>query len=189
MSSSQNMKEAFTQAYMNTNRDILSNNSFKQQGSTAVSVLLSQRGNSRTLDVANAGDANAILCRGKEAIMLSVEHKATNESEASRIQKLGGWVVNGKVAGVLAVTRAFGDSELKNLITAEPHYQSVNLGPQDSHLILACDGVWDVMTPQDAADFLFQNKDKSSLELSSMLVQEALKKGSKDNISVMIVVL
>jgi serine/threonine protein phosphatase PrpC len=189
MPNSHTMKDAFMDTYKIINEGIQTTSSFNKQGCTSVSVFLSKQGQSRLLDVANAGDANAILCRAKEALILTKEHKGSSQAEAMRIQQRGGWVVNGKVAGVLSVTRAFGDVELKDFIDAEPHTTSVVLGPHDTHLIVACDGLWDVMTPQEAVDMIQNNKNSSAEDLSNMLVQEALKKGTRDNISVMIVVL
>jgi serine/threonine protein phosphatase PrpC len=82
-----------------------------QCGATAVVVLII--GNK--LVCANVGDARAVLCRNGKAIDLSVDHKASRSDEQERIKKQGGYIVFGRVLGRLAVTRAFGDFDCKNI--------------------------------------------------------------------------
>lgn len=64
---------------------------------------------------ANVGDARAVLCRGGKAIDLSIDHKASREDEQERIKKQGGYIVFERVLGRLAITRAFGDFDCKNI--------------------------------------------------------------------------
>lgn len=63
---------------------------------------------------------------------------------------------NKRVNGVLAVSRALGDGSLHPLVSAEPYIAVTSLAPSalPELLVLACDGVWDVMADQDAADLL-----------------------------------
>lgn len=79
--------------------------------------------------------------RNGKALRLTKDHKATDEEEADRIKESGGWVVVGKVAGFLAITRSFGDVEVKQWIIPEPHTTEVQLKKTDTFLIVACDGV------------------------------------------------
>lgn len=64
---------------------------------------------------ANVGDARAILCRNGKAIDLSVDHKAKRPDEQKRITNQGGYIVYGRVLGRLAISRAFGDFDCKNI--------------------------------------------------------------------------
>lgn len=82
-----------------------------QCGATAVVVIII--GNK--LVCANVGDARAVLCRNGKAIDLSLDHKASRADEQERIKKQGGYIVFGRVLGRLAVTRAFGDFDCKNI--------------------------------------------------------------------------
>ncbi|CAN0918525.1 Probable protein phosphatase 2C 6 [Linum grandiflorum] len=76
-------------------------------GSTAVVAIIC----SSHIIVANCGDSRAVLCRGKEPIALSVDHKPNREDEYARIEAAGGKVIqwNGhRVFGVLAMSRSIG---------------------------------------------------------------------------------
>ena len=111
------MTEALHKAYLKTDEQIVSKH-LPKAGSTAVSAVIYDReegeNKERMLCVANIGDTNAVLKRGTEAKVLTVEHNADkNSKEVQRVQEMGAFVVNGKVAGVLSVTRAFGDLDLK----------------------------------------------------------------------------
>lgn len=101
----------------------------------------------RVLYTANVGDARIVLCRNGKALRLSYDHKGMDENEGRRISKAGGLILNNRVNGVLAVTRALGDSYLKDLVTGHPYTTETVIQPdQDEFLILACDGV-SVQTP------------------------------------------
>jgi protein phosphatase PTC1 len=96
----------------------------------------------RVLYTANVGDARIVLCWNGKALRLSYDHKGNDENEGKRISKAGGLILNNRVNGVLAVTRALGDSYLKDLVTGHPYTTETVIQPdQDEFLILACDGV------------------------------------------------
>lgn len=97
---------------------------------------------SRILYTANVGDARIILCRNGKALRLSYDHKGSDEHEGRRITSAGGLVLNNRVNGVLAVTRALGDSYMKDLVTGHPYTTETVVQPdEDEFIILACDGV------------------------------------------------
>lgn len=96
----------------------------------------------RVLYTANVGDARAVLCRSGKALRLSYDHKGSDENEGKRIANAGGLVLNNRVNGVLAVTRALGDAYLKDLVTGHPYTTETVIQPEgDEFVILACDGV------------------------------------------------
>jgi protein phosphatase PTC1 len=95
----------------------------------------------RVLYVANAGDARGVLCRGGRALRLTYDHKGTDKQEAKRIMDSGGFVMSGRVNGVLAVTRSLGDSSMKDFVVGAPYTTETELVDDDEFLILACDGV------------------------------------------------
>ena len=96
----------------------------------------------RILYTANVGDARIILCRNGKALRLTYDHKGSDENEGKRITNAGGLILNNRVNGVLAVTRALGDAYLKELVTGHPYTtETVILPESDEFLIIACDGV------------------------------------------------
>jgi protein phosphatase PTC1 len=96
----------------------------------------------RVLYTANVGDARIILCRGGKALRLSYDHKGSDENEGKRIANAGGLILNNRVNGVLAVTRALGDTYMKDLVTGHPYTTETVIQPDsDEFIILACDGV------------------------------------------------
>jgi protein phosphatase PTC1 len=96
----------------------------------------------RVLYTANVGDARIILCRNGKALRLSYDHKGSDEHEGKRIANAGGLILNNRVNGVLAVTRALGDTYMKDLVTGHPYTTETVIQPDsDEFIIIACDGV------------------------------------------------
>ncbi|KOS21032.1 Protein phosphatase 2C -like protein 1 [Escovopsis weberi] len=140
----------------------------------------------RVLYTANVGDARIILCRGGKALRLSYDHKGSDENEGKRITGAGGLILNNRVNGVLAVTRALGDTYMKHLVTGHPYTTETVLQPEmDEFIIIACDGLWDVCTDQEAVDLV--RDVHNPVAASKLLVDHALNRFSTDNLSCMIV--
>ncbi|KAL1998349.1 hypothetical protein VTN02DRAFT_6356 [Thermoascus thermophilus] len=140
----------------------------------------------RVLYTANVGDARIILCRNGKALRLSYDHKGSDENEGKRIANAGGLILNNRVNGVLAVTRALGDAYLKDLVTGHPYTTETVIQPDvDEFLILACDGLWDVCSDQEAVDLIRHIPDAQ--EASKVLVDHALARFSTDNLSCMVI--
>ncbi|RWS30976.1 Protein phosphatase 1B-like protein [Leptotrombidium deliense] len=168
-----------------------------KSGSTAVCALISPN----HFFFANCGDSRAVLSRGGKAFFSTLDHKPINPQEKERIQRAGGSVMIQRVNGSLAVSRALGDYEYKQVEGRGPCEQLVSPEPEitvqqrecetDEFLVLACDGVWDVMSNDDLCDFIrYQLTLQSDLEtICSSIIDTCLHKGSKDNMSVVLVVL
>uniref|UniRef100_A0A6N2KBS3 protein-serine/threonine phosphatase n=1 Tax=Salix viminalis TaxID=40686 RepID=A0A6N2KBS3_SALVM len=173
-------------------------------GSTAVVAVLSPE----HIIVANCGDSRAALSRGGRAIPLSVDHKPDRSDELARIEAAGGRVIflNGaRVEGILAMSRAIGDKYLKPVVIAEPEITFTQREPEDECLILASDGLWDVMSSDlacqvareclRAANAGPQIEDEGAAALypsrsmlaAALLTRLALGRRSADNISVIVV--
>lgn len=162
---------------------------FRNQGCTAAVALLRwekrQEERRRVLYTANAGDARVVLCRNGTAQRLSYDHKGSDHAEMTRIQTAGGTILNNRVNGVLAVTRALGDAYMKDLVTGHPYTTETIITPQDEFIVLACDGLWDVCTDQEAVELVRGIDDPEAA--SKRLVEHALKEYSTDNLTVMVV--
>lgn len=153
-------------------------------GSTAsTAILVGDR-----LLVANVGDSRAVICIAGRAIALSIDHKPNRSDERQRIEKAGGvvmWSGTWRVGGVLAVSRAFGDRLLKKYVVAEPEIQEEPITSDVEFLVIASDGLWDVVSNQDAVTMVQNIPDPA--EAAKTLTEEAYKKGSADNITCVVI--
>eukprot|EP01041_Mallomonas_annulata_P011664 gene11664-24434_t len=127
----------------------------------------------------NAGDSRCVLGTNNQTKNMSEDHKPYDEGERRRIEAAGGTVQWKRVDGDLAVSRALGDFQYKTRPDLPAREQKVTCWPditihertsQDDVLILACDGVWDVMTSAEAVG----------------VVREVFLSGSRDNISAVV---
>jgi len=190
MSKADSIPNAITSAYMITDTQVTAMAKEKEDRSGCTSASAIIRINSdgeRWLYTANAGDARIVLRHKGEGIRLTFDHKATDPGEMQRVTEGGGLVTMGRVASMLAIARAFGDYELKEWVIAAPYVQQVKLTDEDTHLIVACDGLWDVLTDQGAVDLIKDQLDMA--KASEILVKRAIEKGSRDNVSVLAIAL
>ncbi|KAL1552890.1 protein-serine/threonine phosphatase [Salvia divinorum] len=169
-------------------------------GSTAVVAVVTPY----SIVVANCGDSRAVLCRNGKAIPLSTDHKPDRPDEMNRIQTAGGRVIfweGARVLGVLAMSRAIGDNYLKPYVSCEPEVTITERGEGDECLILASDGLWDVVSNKTAcgvARMCLKGKakatdvgggatDKACEDASMLLTKLALARRSADNVSVLVI--
>ncbi|GAB5591732.1 mgpp2cl-1 [Umbelopsis nana] len=159
----------------------------QHSGCTAVVAYVEAKKQSskRILYTANVGDARAVLCRNGQAVRLSYDHKGSDANEAKRIIDLGGFMMNNRVNGVLAVTRSLGDHTMKEFVVGNPYTTETELTEDDSFIILACDGLWDVCNDNDAVDLIKEVLDPQ--EASQKLLDHALANFSTDNLTIMVI--
>jgi len=138
----------------------------------------------RVLYTANVGDARAVLCRGGKAVRLTYDHKGSDKQEAKRIMDAGGFVMNNRVNGVLAVTRSLGDSSMKEFVVGSPFTTETELGEDDEFLVIACDGLWDVAEDQKVVDLVRQ---MDAQEAAKYLLKYALEHFTTDNVTVLVI--
>lgn len=139
---------------------------------------------SNMLTVANVGDSRCVLCHGGKAIRLTADHKPDDENEKNYIQSKGGIVKDGRIGGMLGVSRALGDGFLGDCVNSSPHIKQVKLTDEDSFIVLACDGVFDVIGDQEAVDMIAPEIDP--LAAAKLLRDRAFELESTDNISVIV---
>ncbi|XP_042012612.1 probable protein phosphatase 2C 10 isoform X1 [Salvia splendens] len=173
-------------AYERTDEAILSHNpELGRGGSTAVTAILID---GRHLWVANVGDSRGVLSRRGQAIQMTIDHEPN--TERGSIENRGGFVSNmpgdvARVNGQLAVSRAFGDKNLKTHLRSDPDVTNAEIDSDTDILILASDGIWKVISNQEAVDIVKRIKDPQ--KAAKQLVNEALHKESKDDISCIVV--
>nr|XP_016502930.1 PREDICTED: probable protein phosphatase 2C 49 [Nicotiana tabacum] len=160
-------------------------------GTTAITALVL----GRHLVVANAGDCRAVLCRKGVAVQLSQDHRPTSLVERQRVENLGGIIEYGFLNGDLAVTRALGDWYMKlpfgsaSPLTAEPEVKQMLLTEDDEFMIIGCDGIWDVMSNQEAVNVVRRELrlHNDPQESAKELVNHALCRDVDDNLTAIVV--
>jgi protein phosphatase 2C family protein 2/3 len=169
-------------------------------GSTALVAILTSNGARRSLRLAQLGDCQAVLCSpmtGAEA--LCPQHRVDNAMEYERLTAAGVRLEDGRVLGnerALAVTRAIGDLDLKRAnaagVLCMPECHSQDLSPADTLLILGCDGLWDVLNEDEAAEIAKKagggrNGTSDLPATARALVTAALDRKTGDNVSVLVI--
>lgn len=146
----------------------------------------------------NCGDSRSILVRGGQVHHSTIDHKPADKQEIDRIYYAGGFIDMGRVCGNLAVSRALGDFFYKDRADLADHEQKISAAPdvspikrheEDEFLLIACDGIWDVMTNEDAAAFVHDQLKAgvAHAQIAERMLDHCLVKGSKDNMSVILV--
>ncbi|CAL5384971.1 unnamed protein product [Camellia sinensis] len=162
-------------------------------GTTALTALVL----GRHLVVANAGDCRAVICRKGIAMPITQDHRTSYLPERRRVEELGGTIKFGYPNGELAVTRALGDWYMKSPfgsvslspLTAEPDVHQIVLTEDDEFLIMASDGIWDVLSNQEAVDIVCHGlmQHHHPKQCASEVVDQALGLRSKDNLTAIVV--
>lgn len=166
---------------------------FEYEGATATVCLVWRAGHQRFVQSANVGDSTAFLSYGNETLFLSKDHRATDPEEIQRIKNDGITLTEGQTRiNGLMVSRALGDHFIKHLncgLSGEPYVSPpISITPFHSHLIVASDGLWDVISGNRAMEIV--KVQQTEEKMSNSLLQCAI--GSikaKDNISIIVVTL
>lgn len=205
-----------------------------EQGSTVAAAVMveGEEAESKMIVTANIGDSRVVLSRLGAAVDLTKDHKPNSDQEIKRIRELGGSVrwhgffnADGspmlgtgvyRVNGNLAVSRAVGDKSEKPYISAVPELRAIKVQPEnDQFIIVATDGLWDVMTSEEAVRYVHQimsgalgewrqasdtfsggfasdrlmiraNMEGRKRKVSRYLAEEAMRRGTHDNISIIV---
>ena len=181
---------------------ILRNKSYNI-GSTSISLIFYRHNNKIYYYVINVGDCRAILCNNEGIpLQLSKDHKPHMFDEKNRIEKLNGKIYydgyDWRISD-LSVSRAFGDIDAFPYVTHKPEIFKYKLKKNDKFFILACDGLWDVISNQDACNFVLQKLNETSKistingnsknNIAQALAEYAIKNGSTDNVSIILIFL
>jgi len=188
-------------------------------GCTATTALV----RSDRIIVANVGDSRAVLCRSGNAIDLSTEHRVYGRgpavaSETARVNAAGGWIDDGRVCGIIAVSRAFGDADFKgaglhrmltkgvedglwdhafassksftaDAVISEPDVLEMATQSGDEFLVVATDGLWDVISSQEVCTLVRNDlkKGRHPKDVAQRLATVALRRYTADNVAVVVV--
>uniref|UniRef100_A0A7E4W0M6 PPM-type phosphatase domain-containing protein n=1 Tax=Panagrellus redivivus TaxID=6233 RepID=A0A7E4W0M6_PANRE len=167
----------------------------ERSGTTAICAIMT----SDNIFVANLGDSRGVISRTDNDIFATEDHKPYLEKERERILKAGGSVMIQRVNGSLAVSRALGDYEYKSvpglcpteqLVSPEPDVYVLNRNKEtDEFLILACDGIYDVLENDKLCE-LVRSRLQATEDLkqaTNQVLDVCLSMGSRDNMTMILV--
>lgn len=184
------MKEAFKNAESKLK---LSGIDYSNSGTCCISIFIIEN----KVTIANLGDSRAVLCRinakkEKLAIELSYDHKPTRKDEKKRIKSKNGKIerlnYNGELVGPyrvwaddegpgIAMTRTLGDFQAKKIgLISVPEIQHIELKRGDQFIVIASDGLWDVMSSAEVVGFVLYHQDvwvEGENVIAEKLVSEA----------------
>ena len=134
--------------------------------------------------IANVGDSRVILIENNIAKRCTVDHRSSDPEEKKGVIERGGTVQNDRVNGTLMLSRSIGDGTLGNAVSTEAHFEKAKR-KDGMKMIIACDGVWDVMSDQKAADILLSCN--RIPEAAKAIKDESIRLDTKDNVSCIVV--
>ena len=189
--------------YKSLNEDLVKNHNRQANlcGSTCLVAIEYKYNGKRFIDILNTGDSRCVMC-GEDNIaqVKTIDHKPNTPDERLRIQELGGeiyydgydWRIKD-----LSVSRAFGDLDASPFVVNKPDVYRFKVKRDDKFLVLACDGLWDVLSNQEVVDLVLNNyydiktgnKLNVKKNIAKILAETAIQKGSSDNVTVLVVFL
>jgi serine/threonine protein phosphatase PrpC len=141
--------------------------------------------NAAATSTAIGGGGGGSKCRRVHVVRVTRDHKPDDAEETARVTRAGGFVARGRVCAVLAVSRALGDRFLVPYLSSTADYFSVENWRRHSVLILACDGVWDVLSDTEVVAIAHSTRDAS--KAARRICTAAISHGSMDNVSVIVI--
>lgn len=137
------------------------------------------------VSVAHLGDARAIVVKSDGSVYpLTFDHKPTERSELDVLKETRAFVASGRLSSHLAVSRALGDFLIDG-VSRMPDLTTYNIKENDSWLVLACDGVFDVLENEEVGEIVAKCGDIH--RAAAMVKNEAIIRGSMDNVSVIVI--
>ena len=117
---------------------------------------------------ANAGDSRSVLLKNKgEVNSMSIDHKPELPNEFNRIKKAGGRIIEGRVNGLLNLSRSIGDFQFKNrkdlkqeeqIVTCNPDILFENRSKNDDFVIMGCDGIWECISNTGISEYIYDKE-------------------------------
>ena len=196
-----NIIECIKLAFIKIDKDILANDNLTNDvGSTATLIFIyynnlnaienynnENQNLERTLICANIGDSSGYLINKSNIKLITKHHKCEDASEVKRIRDQGGIVFQGRIFGKLILTRTLGDKEMKKYgVIPEPDFYIKKIEKDDFFVIIASDGIWDVINEGEL--FKIGNEKKLSSEAFSKKIMDIAKeRDTRDNSSCIVI--
>ena len=185
----ENIKQIVISSFEKIDKEINEQNFKNETGSTGTVLLLYKDKNSpsgKSILSANVGDSKAYLITKREMKLITKDHKCNDSNEVQRIRDSGGIVFRERVFGTLMLTRSFGDKEMKKYgVLSTPDIFLKNIEDDDLFVIIASDGVWDVVEEDEI--FKMAKVKISSNDFSKKIVNLAKERDTHDNISCIVI--
>lgn len=160
-------KEALESAFLTFDREVNESYNAQLAGTTAICTLIVDN----IVYCANIGDSRAVASVNCQCVPLSHDHKPENPQELKRILAAGGYVLGNRVNGNLALSRAFGDFHYKGndqlppeqqIVSPCPDINIIELNDDLDFLVLACDGIWDVLSSEEVVEFVISRLERNN---------------------------
>lgn len=189
------VENAITKAISQINTSV--STKFPECGSTAGIVLIINN----VIYCANVGDTRILLIdkdepqspsksprkpttqRSIKVTRCSVDHKASDPSEREKVQQLGGRIIQGRVNGVLMLSRAIGDASVGPGLSCEPYIKRIRR-KDGMKMIIACDGVFDVLDDDTVGAMV--DRFSNTQEAARTIKDTALERGTTDNVTCLV---
>ena len=196
-----NIKESIKISFQKIDKEILNKDEFcNDVGSTATIIfiyyndLLTHDNNindnkeiERTLICSNIGDSSGYLINKNNIKLITKYHKCDDSTEVQRIRDNGGIVFQGRIFGKLILTRTLGDKEMKKYgVLPLPDFFIKKIDKDDLFVIIASDGVWDVIN-EDELFKMGNEKDLSSETFSKKIIDIVKERDTRDNSSCIVI--
>ena len=193
-SSSAACSAAFASAFSLTDHHVCEERGYRG-GSTACCVYIAHDAScsppALTLHIASVGDSRAILLSAsRPPELLTTDHSTSSPSEQQRITAAGGHLLfthcSLRVNGVLNVTRSIGDRALKEFIISQPDTRQRSLSDGDDSLLIISDGVSSALSMDELQSLTLSLRHLPPAEQSERIVEAAIRRGSKDNVTAIV---
>ncbi|BFU19400.1 leucine rich repeat / protein phosphatase 2C domain containing protein [Entamoeba histolytica HM-1:IMSS-B] len=171
------IKDSLIQAFTHINSEIIEKG--LKDGTTCLCLVITEN----IFYIANTGDCRCLLIGDDYFLPLTVSHRPSNKTEYKRIRENGGFVIGNRTNGGLAVSRSLGDSANQPIISPIPDVVVRQKSSSDRYLVLACDGVWDVMSDEKVYSIIKQYSKYHPTKIANTIKDLSLCFGSTDNIS------
>jgi serine/threonine protein phosphatase PrpC len=186
----EDLGEVVREVFSATDKDLLE---FEYEGCTATGVVVWRSGEHRYLQCGNVGDSHAFLFRDGQALCLTENHNVKDPAERERMRAQGHQVNEGQTRiNGLAVSRALGDHFVKQndmgMIGEAYVHPVVRLEDTDTLLLVCSDGVWDVISGQEACELVQCEKNADAMA-AKLLRYSVRSVGCNDNVTVQVGIL